>query len=145
MYIRDKNDSFSYLFSTGVSSANFKTCNPAPSSQWTCHTIQWVCPLTYGNHSMDLSSFNGFTDQELYSNLWEIQHHSLSTTVRVNPEIFDHLTNELSSSYGPPQNHSREMVRYLELLRLTLYSKSLLLAILQLMFYLSKEPHILHG
>ena len=52
-------------------------------------------------------SFNGFTDQEIYSNLWEIEHHSLSTTVRVKPEIFDHLTNELLSRYGPPQNHRR--------------------------------------
>ena len=50
-------------------------------------------------------SFNGFTDQEIYSNLWEIEHHSLSTTVRVKPEIFDHLTNELLSRYGTPQNH----------------------------------------
>ena len=48
-----------------------------------------------------------YFETEFNSNLWEIEHHSLSTTVRVNPEIFYHLTNELSSRYGPPQNHRR--------------------------------------
>ena len=32
LYIRDKNDTFPYLLSTGVSSAHFITCNPASSS-----------------------------------------------------------------------------------------------------------------
>ncbi len=66
------------------------------------------------NKSMDLNSttdnmadisFHGFTIAEIYADsLFIIQPKSMSTTVSVNPDIYDNLIQELDTRYGLPED-----------------------------------------
>ena len=50
-------------------------------------------------------SFAGFTTSDIFDDsMWIIQPKSKSTTISVNPAIYDELMKEFNSRYGPPQD-----------------------------------------
>ena len=50
-------------------------------------------------------SFHGFTNADIFADfLFIIQPKSLSTTMAVNPEIYDGFIQELDNRYGAPEN-----------------------------------------
>ncbi len=58
-------------------------------------------------------TFNGFTNKEIYTNsLWKIEPKSQSTTIAINPDIFDELNYQLCSRYGEPQDNAKHGLIY---------------------------------
>jgi lysophospholipase L1-like esterase len=53
-------------------------------------------------------TFNGFTNVDIFDHsLWKVEPKTLSTTIAVNPDIFDQLTYELCARYGSPEDKGR--------------------------------------
>ena len=58
-------------------------------------------------------TFNGFSNGDIFNgSLWKIQPKSRSTTIAVNPDIYDQLNQELSGMYGVPERKGKNGMIY---------------------------------
>ena len=52
-------------------------------------------------------TFNGFTNSAIFDSMWEILPRISSTTVAINPDIYDQLMYELCTRYGNPDDRGK--------------------------------------